>query len=65
MFNGDAAESISYVAVIFPWFFETSLFSPQPFHAVCDLATSQVSLFGTGKVAYFEQILTRGNYDVH
>lgn len=25
------------------------LVTPQSFHAICDMATSQVSLFGTGK----------------
>lgn len=49
------SEWISYLHL--KWFFRhvTAVFlSTQLFYAVCDLATSQVSLFGTGKVtSYF------------
>lgn len=39
-----SAVSEKHLTVVF-------LLSPQPFHAVCDLAASQVSLFGSGKFA--------------
>lgn len=35
--------------VIYIYLTAVFLVTPQSFHAVCDLATSQVSLFGTGK----------------